>query len=166
MKSISYFNLVFIPFFSSVPSLAIALNIFSKKKAKNKDIHIPSLAPKAKNALKYFTILAESVAIIGLFTCINSTLVLRDNDFLYTTEDFPLSRTSCQYSSVDYAAFVEGYTYEGKFQKDPHIAFVTKSGTVIDVYNSTFFSADEFKKEAEGFLNEKGVEIKTVKTIE
>lgn len=159
-------NLVFIPFFASLPALAIALNIFSKKKTKNKDIHIPSLAPKAKNALKYFTILAESVAIIGLFTCINSTLVLRDNDFLYTTEDFPLSRTSCQYSSIDYAAFVEGYTYEGKFQEDPHIAFVTKSGTVIDVYNSTFFSADEFKKEAEGVLKEKGVEIIDIKTID
>lgn len=159
-------NLVFIPFFASLPALAIALNIFSKKKTKNKDIHIPSLAPKAKNALKYFTILAESVAIIGLFTCINSTLVLRDNDFFYTTEDFPLSRTSCQYSSIDYAAFVEGYTYEGKFQEDPHIAFVTKSGTVIDVYNSTFFSADEFKKEAEGFLNEKGIEIIDIKTID
>lgn len=159
-------NLVFIPFFSSVPALAIALNLFSRKKAKNKDIHIPTLTPRAKNALKYFTILAETVAIIGLFTCLNSTLVLRDNDFLYTTEDFPLSRTSCQYSSVDYVAVVEGYTYKGKFQEDPHIAFVTKSGTIIDVYNSTFFSADEFKKETEDFLNEKGIEIKTVKTIE
>lgn len=158
-------NLVFIPVFSSLPAIAIALNISSRKKAKNKNIHIPSLTPKAKNALKYFTILAESVAIISLFTCINSTLVLRDNEFLYTTEDFPLSRTSCQYSSVDYAAVVEGYTYKGKFQEDPHIAFVTKSGTIIDVYNSTFFSADEFKEEAEHFLNEKGIEIKELKTI-
>lgn len=158
-------NLVFIPVFSSLPAIAIALNISSRKKAKNKNIHIPSLTPKAKNALKYFTILAESVAIISLFTCINSTLVLRDNEFLYTTEDFPLSRTSCQYSSVDYAAVVEGYTYKGKFQEDPHIAFVTKSGTIIDVYNSTFFSADKFKEETESFLKEKGIEIKELKTI-
>ncbi|MEE1504722.1 MAG: hypothetical protein UGF89_10830 [Acutalibacteraceae bacterium] len=159
-------NLIFLPFFSTLPAIAIALNIFLRKKAKNKDVHIPTLQPKAKTVLKYFTILAESVAIITLFTCVNSTLVLRDNDFLYSTEDFPLSRTNCQYSSIDYAAVVEGYTYKGKFQKDEHIVFVTKSGTTIDVYNSTFFSADKFKKGTEKFLNEKGVEIKTLKTID
>lgn len=159
-------NLIFLPFFSTLPAIAIALNIFLRKKAKNKDVHIPTLQPKAKTVLKYFTILAESVAIITLFTCVNSTLVLHDNDFLYSTEDFPLSRTSCQYSSIDYAAVVEGYTYKGKFQKNEHIVFVTKSGTTIDVYNSTFFSADKFKKGTEKFLNEKGVEIKTLKTID
>ncbi len=159
-------NLIFLPFFSIVPAIAIALNIFLRKKAKNKDVHIPALQPKAKTILKYFTILAESVAIISLFTCVNSTLVLRDNDFLYSTEDFPLSRTSCQYSSIDYAAVVEGYTYKGEFQEDEHIVFVTKSGTTIDVYNSTFFSAETFKKETESFLNDKGIEIKTIKTID
>lgn len=159
-------NLIFLPLFSTFPAVAIALNIFLRKKSKNKDVHIPALPPKAKTALKYFTILAESVAIITLFTCVNSTLVLRDSDFLYSTEDFPLSRTSCQYSSIDYAAVVEGYTYKGKFQEDPHIVFVTKSGTTIDVYNSTFFSADKFKKETESFLKEKGIEIKEIKTTD
>ncbi len=159
-------NLIFLPFFSTLPAVAIALNVFLRKKAKNKDVHIPALPPKAKTALKYFTILAESVAIITLFTCVNSTLVLRDNDFLYSTEDFPLSRTSCQYSSIDYAAIVEGYTYKGKFQEDPHIAFVTKSGTIIDVYNSTFYSAEKFKKETKDFFKEKGIEVKKIKTID
>ncbi len=159
-------NLIFLPFFSVIPAIALALNIFSRKKAKDKDIHIPALPPKAKTILKYFTILAESVAIIALFTCVNSTLVLRDSDFLYSTEDFPLSRTSCQYSSIDYAAIVEGYTYKGEFQEDPHIVFVTKSGTTIDVYNSTFFSAEEFKNETESFLREKDIGIKEIKTIE
>lgn len=159
-------NLIFLPFFSTLPAVAIALNIFLRKKAKNKDVHIPVLQPKAKTVLKYFTILAESVAIITLFTCVNSTLVLRDSEFLYSTEDFPLSRTSCQYSSIDYAAIVEGYTYKGNFQEDEHIVFVTKSGTVIDVYNSTFFSADKFKEETETFLKEKDIEIKNIKTID
>ncbi|MBE6799686.1 MAG: hypothetical protein E7529_00620 [Ruminococcaceae bacterium] len=159
-------NLIFLPFFSTLPAVAIALNIFFRKKAKNKDVHIPALQPKAKTVLKYFTILAESVAIIALFTCVNSTLVLRNNDFLYSTEDFPLSRTSCQYSSIDYAAIVEGYTYKGEFQEDPHIVFVTKSGTTIDVYNSTFFSTNKFKQETETFLKEKDIQIKEIKTID
>ena len=159
-------NLIFLPFFSTLPAVAIALNIFLRKKAKNKDVHIPTLQPKAKTVLKHFTILAESVAIITLFTCVNSTLVLRDNNFLYSTEEFPLSRTVCEYSSIDYAAIVEGYTYKGEFQKDEHIVFVTKSGTIIDVYNSTFFSSEKFQKETESFLTEKGIEIKEIKTIE
>lgn len=159
-------NLIFLPFFSSLPAVAISLNIFLRKKAKNKDVHIPALPPKAKTALKYFTILAESVAIITLFSCVNSTLVLRESDFLYSTENFPLSRASCQYSSIDYAAVVEGYTYKGEFREDKHIVFVTKSGTVIDVYNSTFFSADKFKKETEVFLKEKSIEIKNIKTLD
>lgn len=159
-------NLIFLPFFSTLPAVATALNIFSRKKSKNKDIHIPTLQPKAKTILKYFTILAESIAIIALFTCVNSTLVLRDSDILYSTEDFPLSRTSCQYASIDYAAVVDGYNYDGKFQEDKHIVFVTKSGTKIDVYNSTFFSVDKFKNETEKFLKEKGIEIKQIKTID
>ena len=159
-------NLIFLPFFSTLPAVAIALNIFLNKKAKNKDIHIPALPPKAKTILKYFTILAESIAIIALFTCVNSTLVLRDSDFLYSTEDFPLSRTSCQYSSIDYVAIVEGYTYKGKFQKDEHIVFVTKSGTIIDVYNSSFFSAEEIKNETENFLKSKGIPFKHPKSLE
>ena len=77
-----------------------------------------------------------------------------------------MSRTVCQYSSIDYIAIVEGYTYEGKFQEDPHIVFVTKSGTIIDVYNATFFSADKFKNETEIFFNEKGIEIKKFKTMD
>lgn len=159
-------NLIFLPFFSTLPAIALALNIFLRKKAKNKAVHIPALQPKIKTLLKYFTILAESVAIIALFTCVNSTLVLRDSDFLYSTKDFPLSRTSCKYSSIDYAAVVEGYTYKGKFQEDPHIVIVTKSGTVIDLYNSTFFSVERFEKETKGFLKEKGIEIKQIKTTD
>ncbi len=159
-------NLIFLPFFSTVPAIALTLNIIARKKSKNKSIHTPALPPKAKTILKYFTIIAESLAIIALFTCVNSTLVLRDNDFLYSTEDFPLSRTTCQYSTIDYAAFVEGYTYKGEFQEDPHIVFVTKSGVTIDLYNSTFYSADKFKEETKSFLEGKGIDIKELKTIE
>ncbi len=159
-------NLIFIPCFSFFPATAVALNIHARKNNKNKDIHKPETPKKAKTILKYFTILSESIALIFLFSCVNSTLVLRDNNFLYSTEELPLSRTVCEYSSIDYAAVVEGYTYEGKFQEDKHIVFVTKSGTVIDTYNSTFFSAEEFEKEAASFLEEKGIEIKHLKTID
>lgn len=159
-------NLTFIPFFSLLPALSIGLNILSYKKQKNKDIHIPPVIPKVKTALKYFTIFAESIALIGVFVCFNSTLVLRNNDFLYSTESLPLSRETCEYSSIDYVAVVEGYNYDGKFQKDPHIVFVTKSGIKLDVYNATFFTADEFKDKTESFFEEKNIEIKNLKTID
>ena len=159
-------NLIFLPFFSSVPAIALTLNIIARKKSKNKSIHTPALPPKAKTILKYFTIIAESLAIIALFTCVNSTLVLRDNDFLYSTEDFPLSRATCQYSTIDYTAFVEGYTYKGEFQEDPHIVFVTKSGATIDLYNSTFYSAEKFKEETEAFLESKDIPFKHFQVID
>ena len=159
-------NLIFIPFYAVIPSIAAALNVFVIKKNRNPKIHTPPLPPRAKNTLKYFTIIAESIALIMLFTCVNSTLVLRNNDFLYSEEDFPLSRISCKYSSVDYVAIVDGYAYNGEFQEDKHIVFVTKSGSVIDLYNSTFFSSEEFRKETETFLKEKNIEIKEFKTIE
>jgi len=159
-------NMLFIALTSLLPSIAVTLNVFSNKKLQNKKIEIPPLPPKAKALLKYFTILIETLALITVFTCANSTLVLRDNDLLYSTEDFPLSRSVCEYSIIDYAAVVEGYTYQGEFQKDPHIVFVTKSGTTIDVYNATFFSAEKFKEETEDFLKEKGIEIKEFKTTD
>lgn len=159
-------NLIFIPFFSFLPAVSIALNIHLRKKSKNKDIHTPELPPKAKTVLKYFTILSESVALITLFTCINSTLVLKEESFLYSTEDLPLSRNVCEYNSVDYVAIVDGYTYEGKFQEDKHIVFVTKSGTIIDLYNSTFFSAEDFQEKTESFLKEKEIDFKQIKTMD
>ncbi|MGN1317335.1 MAG: hypothetical protein ACI4VW_09800 [Acutalibacteraceae bacterium] len=159
-------NLIFIPFYALIPAIAAALNMFVRKKNKNLKIYTPPLSPKAKNILKYFTIIAESTALLLAFSCVNSTLALRQNDFLYSTTDFPLERTSCQYSSVDYAAVVEGYTYKGEFQEDKHIVFVTKSGSVIDLYNSTFFSSEKFLAETETFLKEKNIEIKELKTIE
>lgn len=159
-------NLIFIPFYAVIPSIAAALNVFVIKKNRNPKIHNPPLPPRAKNTLKYFTIIAESIALIMLFTCVNSTLVLRNNDFLYSEEDFPLSRISCKYSSVDYVAIVDGYAYNGEFQEDKHIVFVTKSGSVIDLYNSTFLSSEEFRKETETFLKEKNIETKEFKTIE
>lgn len=159
-------NLIFIPFYAVIPAIAAALNVFVRKKNRNPKIYTPPLPPKAKNILKYFTIIAESTALLLVFSCVNSTLALRQNDFLYSTTDLPLARTSCQYSSVDYAAVVEGYTYKDGFQEDKHIVFVTKSGSVIDLYNSTFFSSEKFVAQTETFLKEKNIEIKEFKTME
>lgn len=159
-------NLLLIPSYALIPAIAVALNVFATKKNKDPKIHTPPLPPKAKSILKYTTIIAESIALIMLFTCVNSTLVLRNNDFLYSEEDFPLSRISCKYSSVDYGAIVDGYAYNGEFQEDKHIVFVTKSGAVIDLYNSTFLSSEKFLTETESLLKEKNIEIKKCKTIE
>ena len=42
---------------------------------------------------------------------------------------------------------------------------VTKNGEKIDLYNSTFLTADTFQEETE-FLKDKGIQIKEFKTIE
>jgi hypothetical protein len=42
---------------------------------------------------------------------------------------------------------------------------VTESGSIIDLYNATNYSGDDFRSKAD-FLEEKGIEITEVKTIE
>ena len=62
-------------------------------------------------------------------------------------------------------ALVEGYTENEKFHEQKHIAIVTKSGTVIDLYNSTCLSGESVIKSIT-FANDYNIKIKTVKTIE
>ena len=52
-----------------------------------------------------------------------------------------------------------------KFVEDKYIIAKTKSGFTIDLYNSTFYTTESFLKH-KAFFKEKGIEIKTFKTIE
>lgn len=163
-------NLIFIPIFSIIPGVTAALNVISSRKGRtkkhSKNIQSPEIPSSVKNLLKYFTIVVETIVIILLWTSVNSITSFNEKGILYSTEDFPFSRSICLYSSVDYAAVIDGYTYDGKFQEDKHIVIVTKSGIEIDLYNSTFFSAEEFQEKTEDFLEEKGIPIRHFKTIE
>lgn len=162
-------NLVFLPFCGILMGFTVALNILARKEPKRKsrkDIQKPPLPQAAKTLLKYYTIAVETLTIVLVLTSVNSTSAFFRDGFSYSTDDFPLSKSYCEYSSVDYAAVVEGYLYEGEFTEDPHIVFVTKSGEKLDLYNSTFFSAERFEKEASPILKEKGIETKHFKTLE
>ncbi|MBR4287680.1 MAG: hypothetical protein IKT55_08255 [Clostridia bacterium] len=162
-------NIVLFPAFCTLPGCAIAIRFINRnKKQKAKDsqkIHSPKLNSAALTFIKCFTIFAECVVILGFVTSLNSTTVFYENSFKYTEEDFPLSQSELNYDVVDYFAVVEGYKIEGEFIKDRHVVAVTTSKNKIDLYNSSYFSADDFKENAEDFLTEKGVEIKNVKTL-
>ncbi len=162
-------NALLFPAFCVLPGSALAMHFLKRsKKSKKKDsqkIHSPKLNSVALMFIKCFTILAECVLILGFITSLNSTTVFYEKSFTYTEEDFPLTQSECQYDVIDYFAIAQGYEIDGEFLKDPHIVAVTKSGTKIDLYNSTCFSTDYFKEKSEDFLTEKGIEIKTVKTI-
>jgi hypothetical protein len=77
---------------------------------------------------------------------INSTSVFYEDSFNYSEDVFPLSQNETSYSAIDYLALVEGYNINGKFQKDPHIVAVTKSGSAMIVMTSfvLFFSQMSF----------------------
>ena len=49
--------------------------------------------------------------------------------------------------------------------EEKYIIPKTKSGFTIDLYNSTFYTTESFLKH-KAFFKEKGIEIKTFKTIE
>ena len=163
-------NIILIPLFASLVSMALGIHFIKhrEKKAKaqgDKTIHSVKFNKATEMFLKYFTITSECVAILGLLTCVNSTAVFYENSFKYSEEIFPLSQSEINYSAIDYFALVDGYTIDGKFQKDPHIIAVTKSGEQIDLYNSTFFSAEKFKENSTEFFEEKGIEFKEIKTF-
>ena len=162
-------NIVLFPCFCILPGCALAIHFIKRnKKSKAKDfqkIHSPKLNSVALTFIKCLTILGECVVVLGLVTSINSTTVFYENSFKYTEEDFPLTQNECQYDVIDYFAIVEGYELDGEFYSDPHIVAVTVSGTQIDLYNSTYLTTEQFKEKAEELLNQKGVEIKEIKTI-
>lgn len=162
--------LIFLPIFSVIPGIAAALQIKALRETKPKKdssgVQSPPLPQSAKTILKYFTIAVETIALFFLLGCVNSTTLLYETHFEYSTEDFPLSRSSCKYSSVDYIAVVDGYTINGEFNEDKHIVIITKSGVKLDLYNSTFFSAREFEEKTTAFFAEKGIEINHFKTLE
>ena len=61
---------------------------------------------------------------------------------------------------------IEGfYNKNNKFYEEKYIVVKTKSGQTIDLYNSTWLSANKFT-ENEDFFAEQGIEIKTFKTFE
>ena len=162
-------NAVLFPGFCMLLGSSIALNLINRRKKKDKDdkkaVHSPKPAAFTAMFLKCFTIFAECVVVLGIITSLNSTTVFYENSFKYSEEDFPLSQNECYYDAVDCFIYVEGYEYDGKFQEDPHICAVTKSGTEIDLYNSTCFSADEFKENCSEILEKYSIDFKSQKIM-
>lgn len=163
-------NIVLLPSLNVMLSGAFALHFIKHQRAKpKKETDTTVCAPQAGKIsdtfLKYFTIFGETLALLGCFSCVFATTVFYENSFKYSVEDFPLKQNECQYSSVEYFALVDGFKVDKNFKKEPYIVVVTKNGEKIDLYNSTFLTADIFQEETE-FLKDKGIEIKDFKTIE
>ncbi len=162
---------IFIPSFSIMLSTALGVHYLEHRQQKvksqdDKTVYSPGPSKNSDMLLKYFTIVTECIAVLGLIICVNSTTVFYENSFRYSQEFFPLSQSEMDYSAIDYFAFVEGYNDDGEFCEDPHIIAVTKSGKTIDLYDSTYFSAEGFKKESTKFFTEKGIEFKSIKTTD
>ena len=162
-------NVFMMPFFGSLVSMCIAIHITKNRRKKNKngDKTVQDVkTPHAVNTLlKYVTIVGETLALIGCISSIYSTAVFYEDRVAYPVSDFPFSHAECKYESVDSVAIVEGYYQGDKFIRSPYVAIVTESGAILDLYNATMLSAEDFSKHT-GFLEEKGIEIIEVKTIE
>ena len=161
-------NIFFIPMFGSLLSVALSLKLISKKKDKKvpdeKEVHTPK-SEITEKILKHYTIIAETLALIGCLTSVYSTTAFFEDSFRYSQEDFPLSQSVCNYESVEYFAIIEGYMVKDKFTEEKYVIARTISGATIDLYNSTYYSADEILKNKD-FLKEKNIGIKQFKTIE
>ncbi len=164
-----YENVFLMPFFGSLFCVGLSIQLLNRKsKGKKKDkksVHSPEAPTTLVSFYKYLTIVGECLALFGCLSSIFSTAVFYEDSFRYSQEDFPLSHQECKYESVDTIALVEGYVQNEKFYEQKHIAIVTKSGTVIDLYNSTCLSGEDIMNNIT-FISDYGIETKTVKTIE
>jgi hypothetical protein len=163
-------NIFILPCFSYPLACALALN-FTKKRAEKKkakgstDIHAPRVSKAANEILKYFTIIAETLALIGCVMSTFSVTAFNNTGFSYAEGDFPLSQAQCDYSSVEFIGIIEGYYVEKEYFKESYAVVRTISGRTIDLYNSTWYSCKEITKNKKHF-EKQGIEIKTFKTIE
>ena len=164
-----YENLFLMPFFGSLFSVGLSIQLLNRKpKDKRKDkssVHTPEAPTIIKSFYKYLTIGGECLALFGCISSIFSTTVFYSDSFRYSQADFPLSHQECRYEAVSTVVLVEGYEENEKYHPQKHVAVVTKSGTVIDLYNSTWLSGDDVIENL-ALLSDYGIETKTVKTIE
>lgn len=155
--------------FSYIPSIALAsqvLRFFEKRRAEKSNIKHPKESNATKKFYKYLTVFAESVILIVAFIGFNLTIVFGNDSFSYGEGDFPLSKQTCQYSAVDFVLFTDGYYFENEFRESSGMVIITKSGTQIDLSNSTYLSAEENEKELTEFFKSKGITVKHCKTTD
>lgn len=163
-------GLLSISVFSLLPSVLIAIRLFEKiteKKNKKENIKKPTESPYRKAFFKYATIFAETLFLLQFITCINSVTAFTDNGIYYSVDDFPLSQQTCNYDSVEFAAIINE-TSEGSsfFTDEKYLVLYTKSGTVINLYNSSYISAEETKNEIVSAFSDKNIAVKEYKTID
>ncbi len=163
-------NILLMPPFCSILSFSLSLQIIKRKqekpsKKKAIDIQSPKTPEFVNTLIKYVTIAGETLALIGCFTSVFSTTVFYKDKVGFSEEDFPLSHNYYDYSAIDYVAHINGFEENGKFYDSPYMVMKTKSGVVIDLYNSTCISANKVIKDAE-VLKEKGIKIKRFDTFE
>ncbi len=155
---------------STLPSVIIAFNLSRKiteKKNKKENIKTPVDSSYRKAFLKYAAVFAETLFIIQFITCINSVTVFSDNEIFYSVDDFPLSQQTCNYDSIEIAAIINETAEESSVLPDEkYLVLYTKSGTVIDLYNSTYFSSEESKDDIPSIFFSKNISVKEYKTLE
>ncbi len=161
-------NYIIIPFLGIILSLALALNrTWEKEKspAKGKsDVHTPE-SKTTDTFVKYFIIAGETLALIGIVSCMFTCTAFHEDKVTYSEAAFPFSQDACEYKSIDYIAIIDGYEGYNSFVDEKYLVIKTKSDMVIDLYNSTYFSAERIN-EQKVFLNEKGIELKSFRVIE
>ena len=164
-----YENVFLMPFFGSLFSVGASIQLLNRKSKKKQDdkksVHTPDQPEIVKGFYRWLTIAGECLALFGCLSSIFSTTAFYNDSFKYSQADFPIYHEECSYKAVDTIALVEGYTENEKFHEQKHIAIVTKSGTVIDLYNSTCLSGESVIKSIT-FADDYNIKIKTVKTIE
>lgn len=154
-------------FIASIPVAGQVLRFAEKRRGKQKSgIKPPAETSATKKFYKYFTIFAETLILLIAFIGFNMTIIFENDSFLYSESDFPLSHKTCEYSAIDRVIFTDGYYFDGDYIDSPAITVYTKSGTKIDLSDTTYLSADKYEKELTNFFTDKNITVKHFKTTD
>ena len=104
--------------------------------------------------------------IIQFITCVNSVTVFSNASISYGVGDFPLSQQSCSYEAIEFSAIVNEKAEKTFLPDEKYLVLYTKSGTVIDLYNSSFISAEETKNKLNDVLTDKNIAVKEYSSID
>ncbi len=162
-------SLLSVIIFSILPSAIIAFKLsrkITKKKNKKNNVKAPEESVYQKSFIKYATIFAETLFIIQFITCINSVTAFGEDAILYSVGEFPLSQQECSYEAIEFSAIINEKSQSKFLPDEKYLVLYTKSGTVIDLYNSSFISAEEIKNELPHVLAEKNISVKEYKSID
>lgn len=147
---------------SSKKIMALFQKIMKKKRANMAELVIDS---KPSKFLKYFSIILETIAIIFIFTSVNSNIAIYNDYLTHSSSVIALNQTKLSYKYVETVYKVSGFDhFISGFIDYEYYIFETKTGEKIRTFGTAQSTNEEIEATLLPRLIENGVSVTEIKT--